>query len=197
MLGSAHIQLTNTLGQDVARTARPTVGSAHVLQQLLPTLWVNEPRMRYQPITGLDYYIREETEHLLARIETHCEMVLEAAGANAGDKAMPKFTLRFANGECVLAGQYPPALLTQLKQDRWLMDAFAWLVPNYFALVHSLELVAFSHVYQRSRSKASKTYRHFDGENNGLYVSIKFDTGKAQWNIASPINVFHLQATKK
>ncbi|WP_158768767.1 hypothetical protein [Paraglaciecola sp. L1A13] len=192
MIGSAHIQLTNTSRQNVARSARATIGSAQVLQQLLPKLCVDEFKTRYQPITGLDLYMRQETEHVLARIETHCEMVLEAISADTIGSEMPSFTLRFINSKCELDGQYPQALLKKLNQDCWLMDAFAWLLPNYLALVHSLELVAFSYVYQRSRSKATKTYRHFDDENNGLGVSVKFDSGKAQWNITSPINIFHL-----
>ncbi|WP_166422334.1 hypothetical protein [Paraglaciecola sp. 20A4] len=192
MIGSTHIQITNTHRQGITYKVKPTIGAADILHQLLPKLCVNESRAQYQPITGLDHYMRQETEHLLARIETHCEMVLEAMSVNTIGRETPTFTLRYTNDKCQLDGQYPQGLLKKLNQDSWLMDAFAWLLPNYLTLVHSLELVAFSYIYKRSRSKATKTYRHFDNKNNGLVVSVTFATGKAQWNITSPINVYHL-----
>lgn len=192
MIGIDHIQLNSTRRQSVAHTSKPTIGSAHVLQQLLPQLWVSAPSERYKAITGLDYYMREETQGVLARIETHCEMLLDSTSSAVNHRQQAEFSVKVTNGKCELAGQFPAGLDKKLNQDSWLMDAFAWLSPNYLALVHSLELSAFSYAYQRSHTKAAATYQHFDQENNGLKIVVKVNAGKGQWLVISPLNSYHL-----
>ena len=189
MIGSTHIQLTETHHQRVTHSAKPKMGTAAVLAQLLPQLADNAPSERYQAITGLDYYMREETERLLARIETHLEMLIEGM-ANHAQPA--QFSLTVSNGKCELAGQYPLGLDKKLNQDAWLIGAFAWLIPNYLALVHSLELRAFSYVYQRCSAKAAVAYQHLDEPNHGLAVVVKFSAGKGQWQVTTPLNIYHL-----
>jgi hypothetical protein len=192
MIGFTHIQITNRHCHRGRVTAKPGVGTAEVLAQLMPQLWEKKPSERKQAITGLDHYMRKETEALLARIETHCEILLEAKYGLAKHVQESKFSLKIAKGECQLQGQFPNGLTKKLNQDPWLIGAFAWLIPNYLALVHSLELGAFSHAYQRSRKRAVATYQHFDEDNNGLRVLITFDSGKAQWCIVSPLGIYHL-----
>lgn len=192
MIGSTHIQLTETHHQRVTFSAKPKLGASAVLAQLLPQLTVNEPSERYQAITGLDYYMREETERLLARIETHLEMLVESMGGVANHSQPPEFSLTVSNGKCELVGQFPRGLDKKLNQDPWLIDAFAWLIPNYLALVHSLELRAFSYAYQRCRTKAVVAYQHLDEPNHGLAIVVKFSAGKGQWQVNTPLNIYHL-----
>ncbi|ABG39168.1 hypothetical protein Patl_0639 [Paraglaciecola sp. T6c] len=212
MIGSTHIQLAQNSRQRVAHTPKPKIGSAPILQQLLPQLCITDVPVRYQAITGLDYYMREETERLLERIETHCEMlqdtgmthapvttnegsVITKKGSvitNTNTEHQLQFTLKFVGNKCQLDGQYPNDLQNKLNQDAWLLDAFSWLMPNYLALVHSLELVKFSYAYQRNCSKAANAYAHFNDENNGLHIEVKVDAGKAQWYVLSSLHTFHL-----
>jgi hypothetical protein len=192
MIGSTHIQLTETHRQRVTHSAKPKMGTAAVLAQLLPQLAVNTPSERYQAITGLDYYMREETERLLARIETHLEMLIEGIEGMASHTQPAQFSLTVSNGKCELAGQYPLGLDKKLDQDAWLIGAFAWLIPNYLALVHSLELRAFSYAYQRCRAKAAVAYQHLGEPNHGLAVVVKFSAGKGQWQVTTPLNIYHL-----
>jgi hypothetical protein len=212
MIGSTLIQLAQNSQQRVEHTPKSKIGSASILQRLLPQLCVTDVRVRYQAITGLDYYMREETERLLERIETHCEMMQdtvmahapvitnegsvitnkESVTTNINTDHQPHFTLRFVGNKCQLEGQYPRDLQNKLNQDTWLLDAFSWLMPNYLTLVHSLELVKFSYAYQRSRSKAAHAYAHFKDENNGLHQEVKVEAGKAQWHVLSALHRFHL-----
>lgn len=198
MIGSTLIQLAQNSQQRVEHTPKSKIGSASILQRLLPQLCVTDVRVRYQAITGLDYYMREETERLIERIETHCEMMQDAVMAhapvitNTNTDHQPHFTLRFVGNKCQLEGQYPRDLQNKLNQDTWLLDAFSWLMPNYLTLVHSLELVKFSYAYQRSRSKAAHAYAHFNDENNGLHLEVKVEAGKAQWHVLSALHRFHL-----
>ena len=205
MIGSTLIQLAQNSQQRVEHTPKSKIGSASILQRLLPQLCVTDVRVRYQAITGLDYYMREETERLLERIETHCEMMQDTVMAhapvitnegsvitNTNTDHQPHFTLRFVGNKCQLEGQYPRDLQNKLNQDTWLLDAFSWLMPNYLTLVHSLELVKFSYAYQRSRSKAAHAYAHFNDENNGLHLEVKVEAGKAQWHVLSALHRFHL-----
>lgn len=228
MIGSTHIQLAQNSQQRVEHTPKPKIGSAPILQQLLPQLCITDVPVRYQAITGLDYYMREETERLLERIETHCEMLQDTGmthapvitnevsvttnkdsvttnegsvitkkgsvitNTNTNTEHQLQFTLKFVGNKCQLDGQYPNDLQNKLNQDAWLLDAFSWLMPNYLALVHSLELVKFSYAYQRNRSKAANAYAHFNDENNGLHIEVKVDAGKAQWHVLSSLHTFHL-----
>ncbi|QHJ11705.1 hypothetical protein FX988_01940 [Paraglaciecola mesophila] len=192
MIGFTHIQLTETQRQRVTYPAKPKMGTAAVLAQLLPRLTVNTPSERYQALTDLDYYMREETERLLARIETHLEILVERIEGMANHSQPAQFSLTVSNGICELKGEFPFGLDEKLNQDPWLMDAFAWLIPNYLALVHSLELRAFSYAYQRCRAKAVVAYQHLDEPNHGLAVVVMFSAGKARWQVNTPQTIYHL-----
>lgn len=191
-LNSQKIIIPARITSQLQRTKLQTSGNCQVLEYLLPELCgglTNEIKA-CPSLLNIDYYMLEETEQLLQRVAQACSVLLISKTIRF--QIYLKGAALFVRGD-FFARQH---LSQSLNENKWIMDVFRWLEPNYIALAHSQELLDFSCVYEEEKHIALRQYRHFNRTNNGMECYIDCCVGenkaKLDWRVESPINNFKI-----
>lgn len=187
---SSHIVLPLHLKSEPCNAPQSSLANSSVLDYLLPQLssWHNRPQPKQQALEKIDGYMLQETELLLEKLTELCMQ------CSLPDNLQFRIDLSTVSIDSTTEFEGKRRFIQSVKQDKWVIEALNWLLPNYLALAHSQELVDFSHAYANHRQYALSEFKHFSQANQGMqcYISCVKTAGKIQveWCVESPVNCF-------
>ncbi|WP_299079964.1 hypothetical protein [uncultured Paraglaciecola sp.] len=200
LLNSTQI-LVNSLHVPVLQQSKRSVlASSPVLDYLLPELsiWHSDEVRQQQELTKIDAYMLQETKQILNRVHALCFNLALSDTTQFNIELKPSMSNHVLQVTGVFAEK--TQLTEQINADNWLTGAFNWLCPNYTALAHSQELLAFSYLYEKNRQQALLQYGHFNQSEQGIrcYLACRVEKGvpKLTWSVESPKTIYVLKALR-
>lgn len=164
-------------------TSDQTMGRAQVFEQLWPAMY-GQREKKQQPLERVDYYMLEETQELIRRLQRFCHQL--------NIKPSTCFKVARRGKQLQVIGRFAAkqALTQLLNADAWFVDSFTWLQPNYANLAHSFEVLEFSECYEQSPEQATERFAHFIRDDKGLCFALNHVNGIAQAQVETPLNLY-------